>query len=781
MKRLCLLITGILVLSFPLQAQLKNITQKTIESLVPTQYFSDYSPDFTKKFSMTWASGIATNKDWTGIAISEDGKYVTATAFTSNYIYISSDYGVTWSTAGISGDWERVSMSGDGKYQAAIYYLSGNYGYIYVSSDYGQNWTQKSPYGQHEGVYVSYTGKYMLDGAGTSGYFYISKDYGNTWIDHAPVSGGTWTECAISANGKYVLVGNSGGLVYTSADGGNSWQFHSSTNSWFGAAISYTGQYQAMTSTTDRNVYISCDFGKTWVAQPTNLSTPKTGVTMSLSGKYLMACSYGSAIVYSSDYGQNWSSISQAANFRKVAISGNGTHALGAVNNGYVYNAVPLTTNNTALSYSLPITFGSTTVANFQGDTAASKPYVRERVAAFVEQDPVMKSDITRNIYDTWTSVGSSLTWKTISVSNTTGQYQVAAALGGYIYVSSDYGATWTYNTTPGARDWYWSAISDNGKYMTVVPQSTGYIYTSDDYGVTWTSRDSERSWYSVCMSSTGQYQTAVVRNGYIYVSSDYGVTWTQSGASGPYYGVGMNSTGQYQTAVRMTGYIFNSNDYGATWTQRGSSLSWTAVAMTSSGEKQYAAISGGEIYESTNYGVTWTIKNSTVRSYSDIDVSSDGKIILASVYGDYVYASVDYGATWVKKGTSRNWRRVSMSGNGYRVTGAPAGANLYTTVLSYDFNYYPSISQWANQPELSSMVATKGYVIDKAGINQLSGSLTDGAPTASEIVAITGISAITAGSGYRRYIKDTDGTGLVYLIYSDGNNYFYYVLTQAL
>jgi len=208
MKRLCLLLIGILVQIFSLQAQLKNITQKTIENLVPTQYFPDYSSDFSKKFSATWTAGIATTKTWTGIAISEDGKYLTATAFGS-YVYISSDYGVTWNTAGLSGDWERVSMSGNGKYQAAIYYVTGNYGYIYVSSDYGQNWTQKSPYGQYEGVYVSFTGQFMLGGAGASDAFYISKDYGNTRVDHTPdFTGGTWSECAISANGKYVLIGN---------------------------------------------------------------------------------------------------------------------------------------------------------------------------------------------------------------------------------------------------------------------------------------------------------------------------------------------------------------------------------------------------------------------------------------------------------------------------------------------------------------------------------------------------------------------------------------------
>jgi hypothetical protein len=62
----------------------------------------------------------------------------------------------------------------------------------------------------------------------------------------------------------------------------------------------------------------------------------------------------------------------------------------------------------------------------------------------------------------------------------------------------------------------------------------------------------------------------------------------------------------------------------------------------------------------------------------------------------------------------------------------------------------------------------------------QLSGSLTDGAPTAAEITAVVGISAYGV-SGTQLTIKDTDGSGLLYKIESDGSNWFYTVMTKAL
>jgi hypothetical protein len=65
--------------------------------------------------------------------------------------------------------------------------------------------------------------------------------------------------------------------------------------------------------------------------------------------------------------------------------------------------------------------------------------------------------------------------------------------------------------------------MSSTGQYQTAVVFNGGYIYTSSDNGATWVERTAAgyRSWLSVSMSSTGQYQTAVVYGGgYIYTST---------------------------------------------------------------------------------------------------------------------------------------------------------------------------------------------------------------------------------------------------------------------
>ena len=91
----------------------------------------------------------------------------------------------------------------------------------------------------------------------------------------------------------------------------------------------------------------------------------------------------------------------------------------------------------------------------------------------------------------------------------------------------------------------------------------TGYIYTSTDTGNTWVQKttDTTRDWYSVAMTSNGQYQTAVVNNGYIYTSTDTGNTWiAKITFNGYWVSVAMSSNGQYQSAISYRNYIYTSN-----------------------------------------------------------------------------------------------------------------------------------------------------------------------------------------------------------------------------
>jgi hypothetical protein len=62
----------------------------------------------------------------------------------------------------------------------------------------------------------------------------------------------------------------------------------------------------------------------------------------------------------------------------------------------------------------------------------------------------------------------------------------------------------------------------------------------------------------------------------------------------------------------------------------------------------------------------------------------------------------------------------------------------------------------------------------------QYTGALTDNTPTAAEINSVTGLTPATAGAGFQCTIKDSNGSGLLYKIESDGTSWGYTKLTAA-
>lgn len=80
------------------------------------------------------------------------------------------------------------------------------------------------------------------------------------------------------------------------------------------------------------------------------------------------------------------------------------------------------------------------------------------------------------------------------------------------------------------------------------------------------------------------------------------------------------------------------------------------------------------------------------------------------------------------------------------------------------------------------SATYTSRSLVDKTYCDSYyTGSLTDGAPTDAEIDAIIGDTPANKGAGFKANIKDTDGTGLIYTVVSDGINWYYSAgFTQA-
>jgi hypothetical protein len=238
-----------------------------------------------------------------------------------------------------------------------------------------------------------------------------------------------------------------------------------------------------------------------------------------------------------------------------------------------------------------------------------------------------------------------------------------------------------------------------------------GGIYISSNYGATWTFRAFINYWGVVRMSDNGQYIIAMPNYGQAYMSSDYGVNWsmitstvsyggnTLSVGNGSFTDAAISGDGQYMIILNQTGsgtlrsnYAFLSSNYGSTWSvTRFNSFDnkpFYGVDMSSNGAYMFLA-KDGEILRSTNYGTSWT----SVTGYDasiimqDVKCVADGSKVIAaktkSTFGintqnpDYLMTSSDYGSTWSNvtsgSGSLKAWSvceiNTSNSGTGYGIS----------------------------------------------------------------------------------------------------------------
>ena len=116
---------------------------------------------------------------------------------------------------------------------------------------------------------------------------------------------------------------------------------------------------------------------------------------------------------------------------------------------------------------------------------------------------------------------------------------------GGYIYASTDSGNTWSHLTGAGERVWQALAVSADGHRIAAVTNSNpdnfraggaGDIYLSSDYGATWSkSTAGTRNWFDVASSADGIKLVAVDKDAGIWVSTDGGGTWSICAGTFPF------------------------------------------------------------------------------------------------------------------------------------------------------------------------------------------------------------------------------------------------------
>ena len=580
---------------------------------------TDYGNTWVLNKTFTEAANIKS------AAMTSSGDYQVIVA--DNLLWVSQDYGQTWTKSSSGIPFSKISISFDGKYQTGIYAsIFGDYR-CYTSSDFGVTWTDITDLftnARFSSVALSSSGQYQTivcliycDGGGCTKFAGIwrSSDYGNTWTENVQpeIITVACSNVALSSSGEFqTAVSDYEGGILTSSDYGVTWKKNDGTEKvrrWVSISMNSLGNIQTATggaintTTADGpyNVWNSTDYGKTWIKNETlDISISYNFSAISSTGEYQTITSEGKGIWSSSNYGTTYSK-----------------------NADLVIYPLILDVQNVAIS--------------------ASGQY------------------------------------QTASVSLNSDTNFIAG-----LNVSSDYGKTWSDNKIPGV-DYLsgWAlAMSSSGQFQTAGFESYG-IWYSNNFGNDWVQSPGttdnpetgrQYNWVSTAMSSSGEFQTAISSDiGGIWNSTDYGETWKKNtnipippSESGPYFNVvSTNSSGQYQTVVSNNfDGIWTSVDYGNNWTQNTKTTNyiWQSVSMSSSGKFQTAVenetaygIYGGGIWTSIDYGNTWS-KNETLgttsSNWTSISVSSTGQYQFATSqyqgYGSYgIWYSSDFGHSW--------------------------------------------------------------------------------------------------------------------------------------
>ena len=290
----------------------------------------------------------------------------------------------------------------------------------------------------------------------------------------------------------------------------------------------------------------------------------------------------------------------------------------------------------------------------------------------------------------TWSSYTGAGTqnYNVIACSSDGTKIATAVASGGYIYTSTNSGATFTQRLDPGTATWNSISMSANGLVIVACGTSTN-IWISTNGGANWSGvvvGGSTKNWIGSGISTDGA--TMYVSNadgiGATYKSTDTGASWTPvSGLDGTVnYGIALSADNTIVYATAQNSTIRKSIDSGSTWNplSGAGNRDWRDIATSSDGTYVVAVAStGGNVWISQNGGTTWS-STGTSQNWNGCAMSSDGSKMFACGVST-LYYSDSFGSTWstlTVTGTPSNMRQVAISSDAYRVAVAGSGQYVY-------------------------------------------------------------------------------------------------------
>ena len=314
----------------------------------------------------------------------------------------------------------------------------------------------------------------------------LSVDSGANFADIGGAIADNTRGVALSADGKYGLLGGSPGYLIKINDGVASSAVETSSD-WSACLMSDSGQYQVGISSA--GFYFSNDYGATWTAK----ETAKIFVTgcMNPTGQYIAIFSNASARAYfSNDYGVTWVERASTGGVDKCCITANGFRVYyGIISSG---SSVYRCTSNGATQTLIRNATGCINLVCHDSGLVIS-----QRFGSYTD-----------------VSLDHGATWSTISTGITTfiGGSGKLSPDGNIFFSCQNLGYVLTLQspwTTYQAQSYRpYAGMIDctyDGKYVVCSRNElgTGGIGYSDDYGANWSTKlSTSRTWSKIAIST---------------------------------------------------------------------------------------------------------------------------------------------------------------------------------------------------------------------------------------------------------------------------------------
>jgi photosystem II stability/assembly factor-like uncharacterized protein len=326
----------------------------------------------------------------------------------------------------------------------------------------------------------------------------------------------------------------------------------------------------------------------------------------------------------------------------------------------------------------------------------------------------------------------------------------------GYVWASTNGGATWTEETTPSHPVWYggWFFNASDGWAV----GAAGTIVATTNGGTTWTAQTSGSTQVLNAIDCVSTTQCWVVGGaGVILVTANGGTTWTAqtSGTGQVLNEVSCVSTTQCW-AAGAAGVIVGTTNGGTTWTAETSGTAQELYGISCVSTTQcWAAGGAGVIVATTNGGTTWTAQTSgTVDALYAIDCYSatacwaggDAGVIVASTNGT-TWSAQTSGTTYDIWGfeclSALNCYEAGSNGTG--------GAGVLLETTNGGSSWFAPVANQYVQWTFTPTVAT-------------------GIPVTSAVVTLVDDASAAPGTGTTTYVEVSANSGATWTAFQIAN-----------